>query len=162
MGAAVKPIPDGYATVTAHLVVRNAGQAIEYYKKAFGAVERSKDYYPDGKSVMHGEVTIGNSIVMLTDEMPQMRDWLSPAFLNGTTVGLHIYTEDVDAMYRRAVEAGGKPTMPPMDAFWGDRYGRVTDPFGHVWSIATRTRNMTPEQIKKEAAEFFAQMAKVG
>ena len=160
MGARIKPIPTGYASVTPHLTVRDAGAAIEFYKKAFGAVEKSKDYYADGKTIMHAEIKIGNSIVMLTDEMPQMIYWLSPSSLNGTTVGLHIYTEDVDAMYRNAVDAGAKPSMPPTDAFWGDRYGRVTDPFGHEWSIATRNRNLTPEEIRKGAEEFFAQLGK--
>lgn len=160
MSPQVNPIPNGYGTVTPHIVVQGADKAVEFYKNAFGAVERGKDYYPDGKSVMHAEILIGNSIVMITDAMPQMKRWVSPSTLSGTTVALHLYTEDVDTVFDRAVAAGAKPSMPIMDTFWGDRYGRVTDPFGHEWSLATRTQNLTPAEIKKGAREFFAQMAK--
>jgi len=109
---------------------------------------------------MHAQIRIGTSPVMLCDEMPQMRGWVSPEALNGTTVALHIYTENTDALFERAVAAGAKATMKPWDSFWGDRYAKVSDPFGHEWAMATHTRNMTPEQMKREADEFFASMAK--
>ncbi|MGI0149294.1 MAG: VOC family protein, partial [Thermoplasmata archaeon] len=100
------------------------------------------------------------SMIMLCDEMPQMRGWVSPSSLNGTTVALHIYSEDVDQVYDRAVKAGAKPTMPLMDAFWGDRYGKLSDPFGHEWTLATHKQDLTPEEIKKGADEFFSKMMK--
>ena len=109
---------------------------------------------------MHAEIRIGNSKVMLCDEMPQMRGWVSPPSIGGTTVALHIFTEDVDALYNRAVSAGGRPTMPVMDAFWGDRYGKLNDPFGHEWSLATHKLDLTPEEIKNGAEAFFARMVK--
>ena len=155
----VKAIPDGYRAVTPYLVVRGAAKAIEFYKKAFGAIEVSRS---DGQGglLMHAEVRIGDSRIMLCDEMPQMKGWLAPPSLGGTTVALHIYTEDVDSLFQRAVAAGAKPTMPLWDAFWGDRYAKVNDPFGHEWSLATHKRDMTPEEIKKGAKAFFAQIAK--
>jgi uncharacterized glyoxalase superfamily protein PhnB len=153
----VKPIPDGYHTVTPHLVLRDAAKAIDFYKKAFGAEELFRMPGPDGK-IMHAEIKIGDSIVYLCDELPRMKGWVSPAQLKGTTVCLHIYTEDVDAAFDKAVAAGATVTMPIMDAFWGDRYGKLSDPFGHEWSIATHKHDYTPEQIAKNAQEFFANM----
>lgn len=154
-----KPIPDPYQAVTPYLVVRGAARAIEFYQRAFGAKELSRSPGPDGK-LMHAEVQIGDSIVMLCDEMPQMKGWVAPPSLGGTTVALHIYTEDVDALFQRAVSAGAKPSLPLMDAFWGDRYGKVTDPFGHEWSLATHQRDLTPEEVQKGSQAFFAQMGK--
>ncbi len=154
-----KPIPDGYRTVTPYLVIRGAAGAIEFYKKAFGAVEVSRSAGP-GELLMHALIRIGDSLVMLCDEMPQMRGWLAPPSLGGTTVALHLYTEDVDSLFQRAVAAGAKATMPPWDSFWGDRYAKVNDPFGHEWSLATHKQDMTPEEIKKGADAFFAQIAK--
>lgn len=155
--AKVKAVPDGFNSVSAHLVVRGAAQAIEFYKKAFGAEEISRMPGPDGKSLMHAEVKIGNSTVMLVDENPEwgMR---SPQSIGGSPVTLHIYAEDADAIYDRAVKAGATATMPLMDAFWGDRYGKLTDPFGHEWGIAAHLEDLSPEEIGKRAQEWFAQM----
>jgi uncharacterized glyoxalase superfamily protein PhnB len=162
MTAEAKPVPEGFHTITPHLCVRNAGEAIEFYKKAFGAEEIFRMPGPDGHGVMHAEVKIGNSHLMMCDEMPQMEHWVSPAKLNGTAVCLHLYVEDVDRAFQRAVDAGATPSMPVMDAFWGDRYGKVTDPFGHEWSIATHQQDLTPEEIAKGAEEFFANLGACG
>jgi uncharacterized glyoxalase superfamily protein PhnB len=149
-----KPIPDGFNSVSAHLIVRNCAKAIEFYKKAFGAEEICSMPTPDGK-IMHAELKFGNSTVMMCEEMPEMGA-TSPQALNGTAVTIHLYVEDADKMYTRAVGAGATATMPIMDAFWGDRYGKLTDPFGHHWSVATHKKDMTPEQIGQAAAEFFS------
>jgi PhnB protein len=158
MATPAKPIPEGYSTVTPHLVVRGASKAIEFYKKAFGAEEMDRMPGPDGRTVMHATLKIGKSLIMLCDEFPQMERWVSPQKLNGTTIGLHIYTENVDKALARAVAAGAKVSMPVMDTFWGDRYGRVTDPFGHEWSMATRKQDLTPAEIQNGAQEFFNKM----
>lgn len=152
-----KPIPDGCHTVTPHMVIRGAAAAIEFYKKAFGAEEIMSMPGPGG-SVMHAEIRIGDSRIMLCDEFPQMEHCTSPARLNGTTVSLAIYSEDCDKAWKRAVDAGAKPTMAPMDMFWGDRYSKVTDPFGHDWEISTHKLDMTPEEIGQAAQAFFANM----
>ncbi len=157
--ASVKAIPEGYHTVTPHLVVRGAARAIEFYKKAFGAEELRRSPGPGGL-LTHAEVKIGDSVVMICDEFPEMQRWLAPDSLKGTTTALHLYVEDADAVFARAVAAGAKVAMPIMDAFWGDRYGRVTDPFGHEWSIATHKHDYTPEEVQKRAEEFFAQLPK--
>lgn len=158
--ANAKPIPDGFHSVTAHLVCRNAAQAIDFYKKAFGAEEIMRMPGPGG-TVMHAEIKIGDSIVMLADENPQW-DSKSPLTLNGTPVSLHVYVHDVDKAFDRAVKAGAKVKMPVMDMFWGDRYGQVADPYGHSWSLATHTKDMTPAEIGKAQQEFFASMAAGG
>ncbi|TWT44635.1 hypothetical protein RAS1_10500 [Phycisphaerae bacterium RAS1] len=142
------PIPPGFSTITPHLVIRNAAAAIEFYKKAFAAEEVMRMPGPDGKSVMHAELKIGNSIFMLADEFPDM-NCHSPQKYNGSPVGIHLYVTNVDAAFKRAVDAGAKVTMPVTDMFWGDRYGKLTDPFGHEWSIATHTRDVTPEECHK-------------
>lgn len=162
MSANVNPIPEGFHTVTPHMVVRNASGAIDFYKKAFGAEEIMRMPAPDGKGIMHAELKIGNSILMIVDEMPQMEQWVSPQKLSGTTVALSIYCEDADALYQRAIDAGAKESMKPMDAFWGDRYSKVTDPFGHKWEICTHKEDLSPEEIGKRAEAFFAQMATGG
>jgi uncharacterized glyoxalase superfamily protein PhnB len=143
----VKPIPEGMHTVTPHLVCAGAADAIEFYKKAFGAVELARLPGPDGK-LMHACVKIGDSAVMLVDEN---RQWgtLGPKALKGTPVILHIYVDDVDTFAARAVAAGAKVTMPIADMFWGDRYGQLQDPFGHSWSVATHKRDLTPEEIRR-------------
>jgi PhnB protein len=148
-----KPIPEGYHTVTPYLVITNAGKAIEFYKEAFGATECMRLATPDGK-VMHAEIKIGDSPIMLCDECP---DWnsLSPQTIGGTAVSIVLYVEDVDAVVKRAVEAGAKLLMPVADQFWGDRMGSVTDPFGHKWSIATHTEDVSPEEISTRAKAFF-------
>src|SRR2546422_4885387 len=129
MTAKVKAVPERYHTITPHLVVRGAGRAIDFYKRAFGAEELSRSPGPGGL-LMHAELKIGDSIVMLCDEFPQMERWVSPESLKGTTTAMHLYVEDGDAVFTRAVAAGAKVSMPLMDAFWGDRYGKLTDPFG--------------------------------
>ena len=133
-------------TVTPHLVCANAAAAIDFYAKAFGATELMRLEGPDGK-LWHGCIQIGNSAVMLADEFPEMGS-LGPKALKGTTVTIHLNVEDADAFAERAIEAGARLIMPVADAFWGDRYGQVEDPFGHRWSIATHVRDMTLEEIK--------------
>ncbi len=153
-----KPIPDGFHTLTPHLVVTDGAQAIEFYKKAFGAQELSRLLTPDGKTVMHGQLKIGGSMVMLGGEMPPQ--CLSPKSRGGTSVTLHVYVADADATFDRAVKAGCTVKMPVADMFWGDRYGVVEDPFGHQWSLATHQHDYTQEQIAANAKEFLAKMPK--
>jgi PhnB protein len=155
----VKPIPEGYRTVTPYLTVRNASDAIEFYKRAFGAEEMSRMQGPDGKSVMHAEIKIGDSIVMLSDEFPQ-GDTRAPQSLAGTTGSIILYVPDVDAAFQRAENAGARGTMPPADMFWGDRFGKLTDPFGHAWGLATHKEDVSPEEMKKRAQAAMAEMAK--
>ena len=145
----VKPVPDGMHTVTPHLVCAGASDAIGFYKKAFNATEVMRLAGPQGK-LMHACIKIGDSNVMLVDEMP---DWgaLGPNKRGGTSVTLHLQVEDVDAVVAQAVAAGAKIKLPVADAFWGDRYGIVEDPFGHAWSVATHIRDMTPEEIQQGA-----------
>lgn len=151
MAQKVNPIPAGFHTITPHLVVRNAAQAIAFYKKAFGAEEVMRMPGPDGQSVMHAELKIGDSCVMICDEAP---DWgaLSPQSLNGSPVTIHLYVPDADAVYQRAVSAGARATMPLSDMFWGDRYGKLVDPYGHHWSVATHVEDVSPEECAKRAA----------
>ena len=156
---ATRPIPEGYHSVTPHLVVRNAAEAIEFYKRAFSAEELHRMPTPDGKFLMHAELKIGNSIVMLCDEFPGMERWVAPQSLNGTTVALHIWCEDVEAAFGQAVKAGAKVSMPLTDMFWGDRYGKLTDPFGHEWTMATHIQDLTPEEIAQAAEQYFSGMA---
>jgi PhnB protein len=154
----VKPIPDGYHTLTPFLTVRDGARAIEFYKQAFGATERGVMKGPDGK-IMHAELMIGDSIIMLSDEFPQMGS-VSPETIGGTGMGLHIYLDGVDAAFDRAVKAGAQVEMPVMDQFWGDRFGRLKDPFGHKWSIATHTKDMSADEMKKSMDDAMAQMKK--
>ena len=158
---AVKPIPEGYHTLTPFLTVRDAMSAIEFYKKAFGAEERGVAKGPDGK-VMHAELKIGDSIIMLSDEFPDFGA-LSPLSSGGAGMGLHIYVDRVDEAFDRAVKAGAQVEMPVSDQFWGDRYGKLKDPFGHKWSIATHTKDMSQDEMKNamdEAMQKMAQMQK--
>ena len=143
----VEAVPSDMRTVTPHLICDGAADAIEFYKKAFGATEICRMPSPEGK-IMHAAVKIGDSMVMLVDQYP---DWgcLGPAALKGSSVTIHLQVEDADALYKQAVDAGAKVIMPIEDAFWGDRYGKVEDPFGHHWSIATHVRDLTPEQIQE-------------
>lgn len=153
---AVKAVPENFATVSGYVIVKDAEKAIDFYAKAFGADAGYCMKAPDG-SVMHGEVRIGDSTVMLTQENPQWNARSAEA-LGGSPVSLHIYTADCDALYRRAIDAGCTEEAPLMDAFWGDRYGKVKDPFGISWGIATHKEDLTPEQIAERAKEWFAQM----
>jgi uncharacterized glyoxalase superfamily protein PhnB len=152
-----QPVPPGFHTVTASLIVRNAADAIEFYKKALGAEEIMRMPSPDGK-ISHAEIKIGDSIVFVTDEMPGMNS-KSPQTLGGNTGGLYLYVEDVDKAFQRAVDAGGKVSMPVMDMFWGDRFGSFVDPFGQTWSLSTHTMDMSPEEIEEGAKKFHAEMA---
>lgn len=143
----VKPIPNDMHTITPHLVCANASAAIAFYQKAFGATELTCLPGPDGK-LMHASVRIGDSTVMLVDEFPQWGS-LGPKALKGSPVTLHMYVEDADAAFKRAVDAGATVKMPLDDMFWGDRYGILVDPFGHQWSIATHIRDLTPAEIQE-------------
>ncbi len=154
---AVKPVEEGFHSITPHLVCRNAVAAIDFYKRAFGAEEIMRLVGPDG-TLMHGSIKIGNSILMLTDEMPQWGS-LSPLSLKGSPVTVHLAVPDVDATFARAIKEGAKSTMPVADQFWGDRYGKLQDPFGHVWSVATHVRDMTHDEIMKAAEEAMKSMA---
>ena len=153
--ANVKPIPEGYITVTQSLVFRDTPKAIEFYKKAFGAKERSRMPGPDGR-IMHAEITIGNSNIMLNDEVMGNR---SAESMGGSPVSFYVYVENVDAAVQKAVAAGATLAMPVSEMFWGDRFGQVQDPFGYKWSIATHVRDLTPDQMMKGQEEFFKQMA---
>lgn len=153
----VSPIPKGFHTVTPGLALRNAAEAIEFYKKAFGAKEKFRMPTPDGK-IMHADIVIGDSHIMLGEEKPEMNH-LSPQSLNGTPVNFYVYVKDVDKAFDQAVKAGATVVMPVMDAFWGDRHGMLKDPFGHSWGLATHKRNLSEKEIKKGAEEFFAQQA---
>jgi PhnB protein len=150
MAGTVKPIPDGYHTATPYLIVKGAADAIEFYKKAFGATEMLRMGEPGGK-IGHAEIKIGNSPIMLADEFLEMGA-RSPQSLGGSAVSILLYVEDVDALFNRAVAAGAKVTRPLQDQFYGDRIGGMTDPFGHQWYIATHTEDVAPEELKKRAA----------
>ena len=142
----VKAVPESMHSVTPHLVCAGAAEAITFYKQAFGAVEMGRLSGPQGK-LMHAMIRIGDSAVMLVDEFPD-RGSLGPKSLKGSPVTIHLYVEDVDATVKRAVAAGAKITMPVDDMFWGDRYGRLEDPFGHQWSVATHIRDVSPEEMQ--------------
>ena len=152
-----KPIPDGYSTITASLIVKDAVNAIEFYKKAFEAQELYRFLGPDGKTIMHTELKIGSSRIMLSEEAPQM-NCRSPQSLGGTGIHIYMYVDDADTTFNKAVAAGAKPTMPIVDMFWGDRFGTIEDPFGHVWGIATHKKDMSTEEINKAGQEFFKHM----
>jgi PhnB protein len=143
----VNPIPPGMHSVTPHLVCDGAGAAMDFYKKAFGATETGRLPGPEGR-LMHGQIVIGDSPVMLVDENRQF-GMLGPKTLKGSPVTIHLYVDDVDAFFAHAVAAGAKATMPPADMFWGDRYGVVEDPFGHHWSIATHKRDVSPAEMQQ-------------
>lgn len=147
MSKQVNAIPDGMHTVTPHLVCHGAADAIEFYKKAFNAVELGKVPGPEGK-LLHAVIRIGDSAVMLVDEFPD-HNALGPKSLKGSPVTIHLYVQDVDAVFNQAVAAGAKSTMPVTDMFWGDRYGLLEDPFGHHWSVATHVRDVKPEELRE-------------
>jgi PhnB protein len=147
---AVKPIPDGYHSVTPYLCTKGAAYAIEFYKQAFSAVERMRITQPDGR-VGHAELQIGDSIIMLADEFPEM-DARSPQSLGGSPVSIHLYVEDVDVVFKQAVAAGAKIKRPVADQFYGDRLGGIEDPFGHTWWISTHKEDLSSEEIEQRAA----------
>jgi uncharacterized glyoxalase superfamily protein PhnB len=144
---AVKAIPEGYHTLTPYLVCKDAGKAIAFYEKALGGTEMFRMPGPGGR-IMHAEMRIGTSILMLSDENPE-RGALSPQTVGGTPVSIFIYTEDVDALHSRAVAEGATSVAPPTDMFWGDRFAQIADPFGHSWAIATHTEDVSPEEMQK-------------
>lgn len=152
--SAVQPIPQNMHTVTPHIVCAGAADAIDWYVRALGAQELSRMPGPNGK-LMHGSVRIGDSTVMLTDEEPAWRS-LGPKALGGSPVTLHMYVEDTDATFKRAVDAGASAMMEPADMFWGDRYGVVIDPWGHKWAIATHTHDYSPEEMQAKMAEMMS------
>jgi PhnB protein len=141
--AKVHPIPPGHTTVTPTITFSDASQAIEFYKKAFGATERGRFEGPD-KKIVHAEIQIGNAAVMLNDEVMGCR---SAKSIGSSPVTFYLYFEDADAMFRKAIDAGGKEIMPVTEMFWGDRMGQFEDPFGYRWTIASRVKEMTPEEI---------------
>lgn len=153
----VKPIPDGYHSVTPYLVVRDGATAIEFYKKAFSATELFRLPMPEGK-IGHAEIKIGDSHIMLADECPESQA-ASPQTLKGTTFGLCIYVEDCDSVYAQAIAAGGREIRPVADQFYGDRSGTLADPFGHQWTIGTHKEDVTPEEINQRMADLMAQQA---
>jgi len=140
--------PKGLHTVTPGLTVNDAKGAIEFYKKAFGAVEGTVSFGPDGKQVMHAEIKIGDSVVMLNDEFPEM-GCLGPKSLGGSSIAMYLQVDDADMWFERAVKAGATVTMPLADQFWGDRFGQLVDPYGHKWGISTHVKDVTPEEMKE-------------
>jgi PhnB protein len=152
-----KPIPEGYQSVVPYLAVDDAAKAIEFYRRAFGATERSRMEGPGG-TIAHCELEIGDSVVMLADALPQFAT-RSPKELGGSSIGLFMYVEDVDEVIQTAADAGATVTMPAADQFWGDRFGQVQDPYGHLWQIATRVEELTPEEVGRRGQEFLASMS---
>jgi len=159
MAKAVKPIPEGYRSVTPNLACRNASAAIDFYKKVFGAVVKLQMAGSDGK-VMHAELQIGDSIIFVGEPMSKVTvpsDPSDPSVTNPTT--MYLYVEDVDAVFNRAVAAGARADFPVQDMFWGDRHGRITDPYGQQWGIATHVKDVTPEELKRGQEAMFAKMS---
>lgn len=157
MASRIREIPKGFHTATPHLILTDSTRAIDFYKRAFGAEELFRVDGPEGK-VGHAEIKIGDSIVMLSDEMPGCT-LRSPQSLGGTAGDIFLYVKDVDQVFDRAVAAGAKVAMPLTDMFWGDRYGQVTDPFGHSWSLATHQEDVQPEELRKRAKAAMAKTA---
>ncbi|MBS1261575.1 MAG: hypothetical protein MAG453_00902 [Calditrichaeota bacterium] len=158
--AEVKPVPEGFTTVSPHLVVRGAKEAIEYYREAFGADVIESSTTPDGNLILNAVLRIGDANLMIADEMPMMEYWVSPAQLNGTTVGIHLFVDNVDAWFERAKRAGIDVKMEPQDMFWGDRYCQFFDKYGHAWSIATRVEDVSQEEADRRGREWFEKFAK--
>ena len=152
-----KAIPEGFHSVTPMFMFKDARKAIEFYKSAFGAQERFAMPGPDGKGVMHAEVRIGDSIIMMGEESPQ-QPCKSAETMGGSPINFYLYVENVDAAFRRALEAGAEARMPVQDMFWGDRAGSVQDPFGYSWMLATHIKDLTPQEIQEGAKAAFAQM----
>jgi PhnB protein len=150
---AIKPVPDGYHSVTPYLIIKGAARAIDFYKQTFGATERMRMNGPDGQ-VGHAELQIGDSIVMLADEHPSMGH-RSPQSLGGTPVSLMVYVERVDDTFKRAIAAGAKEVQPVKDQFYGDRSGSFQDPFGHVWTVSTHVEDVSPEEMRRRSEEFL-------
>jgi len=161
MKGKVKAIPEGFHTLTTSLVVLDAVKAIEFYKKAFGARVRRIFYGPDGKTILHAELDIGDSILMLSDEFPDMKVFSPQSPGGGTSASIFMHVPDVDAVFNRAVSNGATVTVPLNDAFWGDRVGGLVDPFGHRWSLATHKKDLylTQEEIDEGAKAAYAKMS---
>lgn len=157
MAGKVNPVPAGYHTATPYLVVNDASSAIDFYKKAFGAQEIMRMQGPGGK-IGHAELKIGDSMIMLADERPG-GSGKSPKSLGGSTASVFLYLENVDSTFKQAVAAGAKAEMPPQDQFWGDRFGQLSDPFGHLWGLATHVEDVAPQEMEKRAREAMAKMA---
>lgn len=155
----VSAIPKGYHSITPVLVVKGAEQAIEFYKKAFGAKELNRAYMPGGNIIMHAEIQIGDSRIMPNDEFPEM-NCKAPQSVGGASTALYVYVKDVEKIFTQAMDSGAKVTMPLMDAFWGDRTGQLVDPFGHIWSFATRNRNLSQKEMQKAQQEWLAELGK--
>jgi uncharacterized glyoxalase superfamily protein PhnB len=143
------PVPEDFHTITPQLAVKGVARAIEWYSKALGAHELLRNVAPDGTSIMHAELLLGDSRFFVVDEFPESMQ--SPATLGGTSITLHLYVRDVDALFNRAVEAGATVLMPVADQFWGDRYGILRDPFGHRWSVASRIEDLSPKKLQERA-----------
>ncbi len=158
ISTAVKPVPDGYHTVTPYLIINGAKKALEFYEKAFGAIAMFCMDQQGGK-VGHAEMRIGDSIIMLADEYPDM-GYRGPQALGGTPVSILLYVENVDQLFKRAIGAGGKELRPVQDQFYGDRSGTLADPFGHVWTIATHKEDLSPQEIDERAKKAMAQHQK--
>jgi PhnB protein len=154
MAQKANPVPQGYHTVTPSIVVHDGAKALEFYRKAFGAEEKMRMPGPDG-NIMHAEFRIGDSVIMLSDEMPDMGA-KSPKAYGGTPVKFYLYVENVDAAWKRAIDAGAKQVVPLQDMFWGDRMGCVEDPFGHAWNLAQHVADPTPEEMQKGQEAFFS------
>jgi PhnB protein len=154
---AVKPIPDGYYTATPYLIIKGAARALDFYKQAFGAQELMRFPMPDGK-IGHAEIKIGNSPIMLADEFPEMGH-KSPESLGGSPVSLMLYVPDSDKTFAQALKAGGKELQPLKDQFYGDRSGTLTDPFGHVWTVATHKEDVSPEEMDRRHKAMMAEKA---
>jgi PhnB protein len=152
----VKPIPEGFHSLTPNLVFQNAAGAIDFYKKVFGATEKVRMPGPDGK-VLHAELKIGDSAIFVNDAMSQVAPTAAPGASN--PMYLHLYVPDVDVIFNRALSAGARADMPVQDMFWGDRYGKLTDPFGQQWGIATHKEDVAPEDMQRRQQEFFAKAA---
>ena len=155
--ATKSPIPEGYRTATPYLIVKGAAEAIEFYKHAFGATEMLRMADPQGR-VGHAEIRIGDSVIMLADEFPEM-DAKAPTTFGGSPVSLHLYVDDVDKVAKQVTTAGGKVKRPVQDQFYGDRSGTFTDPFGHTWHVATHMEDITPAELRRRAAEAMKQHA---
>jgi len=154
MPSSVKPIPDGHRTVAPYLAIKNAAGALEFYKKAFGAIETYKLTIPDGR-VGHAEIRLGDSLIMLSDEFPEFGG-KAPETLGGSPVSVHLYVEDVDAFFKRALAAGARELKPIANQFYGDRSGQLEDPYGHLWWVATHKEDVAPEEMQKRVRALFA------
>ncbi len=157
MTTEVKPVQEGFHTITPSIIVSDAAKALDFYKRALGAEVLFSQTTPDGSKVVHSEIKVGNSIFFLNDEFPEMGA-RSPLSLGGSSITLVLSVEDADSGFARAVEAGATSIMPVAEMFWGDRWGMVTDPFGHNWAFCTHVKDLSPEEVARASEEFFSKM----